>query len=328
MKKKLFGAALAAFFSAAMVMGSFAGELTAEEIMEKSKAASESLNEVSATVDGKADVTLAFPDQNMTLGVTGSMGMYVAATLDPLAALVEASMTGDMMGQSGSMDMEIYMVPEDDGSLYVYAGMDQGEGLEWMLTSIDAKTVSQYTDMLKGGKAMSDLPISFTLADGTVDVNGTECYSLVASLGWEDIMNLYKAALEVAGDAVPAESIPDEETLASVGALLGGLVVNFEMDVDTEKYLVQKLHIDLNGSDWVTLGATIAAMMGMTDDSGNLLSVSLDVNALYLDYYYDYGTPVSIEVPQDVVDNATNVGSATDLTEMAATMVEEAQSES
>ena len=108
---------------------------------------------------------------------------------------------------------------------------------------------------------------------------------------------------------------------------LGGLKLNVEMDVDAESYLPIRLYMDMAGSDWVTLGAMIGGMMGLTNEDGSLMSISLDVNDLYLEYLYDYSTPVTVEIPQEVIDSATDMGSAADLAGSAAEMVGEVESE-
>jgi len=329
MRKTLFGAAMAACFSASMVMGAFAGEMTVDEVMQKYVEASAGVTEANANAKGVADITLSMPEQETTMDIGGGLDLDMAFTLDPITVEVAGSMQGEAMGEGGQVDMHVYMVPAEDGGLSTYAGVDMGEGMEWALTSIDAETVGQFQELL-ANKTMdfSTLPISFELADGMADVNGTECYELVATLGWEDMLAVFQMAMEQAGDAIPEGTLPDEETLQAFGTLLGGLQMNFTIDVDSETFQPAYARIDFEGSDWVTLGAVLASVMGATDEEGNLLPMSLDVKDLYLEYFYDYSTPVAIEVPQEVIDNAQDMGNAADLTSGAAEMVaEEIESE-
>lgn len=327
MKKTLFGAALAACLSAGMVMGAFAGEMTAEEVFQNYIEASGTAEQVYANVAGEIDVQLSVPDAQMTLGGNGSMEMEVAATMDPLALKGVGKMSGQMMDQGGEVNMEMYMVPDEDGSLKTYVGVDMGEGMEYGVSTIEPEVVEQIKGMMGKADMFADLPISFELADGTVEANGVECYALVTTLGIEDIMNVFNAAVEKAGDVIPEGTMPDEETMAMITSLLGGLKLNFEMDVDTETYMPIRLYLDMEGSDWVTLGAMIGGMMGLTNEDGTLMSISLDVNKLYIEYLYDYSVPVTVEVPQEVIDGATDLGSAADLAGEAAEMVGEVESE-
>lgn len=327
MKKTLFGAALAACLSAGMVMGTFAGEMTAEEVFQNYIEASGTAEQVYSHVDGEIDAQLSVPDAQMTLGGSGSMEMEVAATMDPLAIKAVGGMSGQMMDQGGEANMEMYMVPDEDGSLKMYVGVDMGEGMEYGVSTIEPEVMEQIKGMMGNADMFADLPISFELADGTVEVNGTECYELVSTLGIEDIINIVNAAVEKAGDVIPEGTMPDEETMAMVTSLLGGLKLNVEMDVDAESYLPIRLYMDMAGSDWVTLGAMIGGMMGLTNEDGSLMSISLDVNKLYIEYLYDYSVPVTVEVPQEVIDSATDMGSAADLADEAAEMVGEVESE-
>ena len=321
MRKKLLGAALAACFSGAMVMGAFAGEMTVEQVLEKYAAATTEMSSFGAAVDGVANISLGVPDANMTMDMNGSTTMDMQMTIDPLAMEMSAQMSGEAMGQGGTMSMQMYMVPSENNTIKVYTGADAGEGMEWSVTEVENEAVSQIKDMLANGEMITDLPIAFELKDGTVEVGGKQCYALVSSLTWEDAMNLYAYAIEATGGMIPVESILDEETMETMTYLLGGLVINFEIDVDTETFLPMRAHIDTEGSDWVSLGATVAAMMGLTDEEGNLMSVDLNVNDLHLDYTYNYDQEVSIEVPQEIVDVATDLGNAMDLTDSAAGML-------
>lgn len=327
MKKTLFGAALAACLSAGMVMGTFAGEMTAEEVFQNYIETSGTVEQVSSHVDAKIDAQLSVPDAQMTLGGNGSMEMDVAAVMDPLTMKAVGTMSGQMMDQGGEANMEMYMVPDEDGSLKMYVGVDMGEGMEYGVSTIEPEVMEQIKGMMGNADMFADLPISFELADGTVEVNGTECYELVSTLGIEDIINIVNAAVEKAGDVIPEGTMPDEETMAMVTSLLSGLKLNVAMDVDAESYLPIRLYMDMAGSDWVTLGAMIGGMMGLTNEDGSLMSISLDVNDLYLEYLYDYSTPVTVEIPQEVIDSATDMGSAADLAGSAAEMVGEVESE-
>lgn len=327
MMKKLFGAALAVCFSAGMVMGSFAGELTAEEVLQNYMEAGQSISSLCANASGVADISLSVPDAEMTMGITGDMNMDLAATMDPLAIAASGTASGELMGEGGSISMQMYMVPEEDGSMTMYAGVDQGEGMEWASTTMESETMDQIKQLMGNTEMMKDLPIAFELADGTVSVNDTECYALVSTMGIEDMITLYKAVAEKAGEALPADALPDDETMEMVSSLLGGLKLNIEIDVNAEDFTPVKARIDMDGSDWVTLGSVLASVMGLTNEDGSLMSVSLDVNDLYIEYLYDYTTEVAIEVPQEVIDQAVAAGSLEDLSAGAAEMVEEVESE-
>jgi hypothetical protein len=140
---------------------------------------------------------------------------------------MSAQMSGEAMGQGGTMSMQMYMVPSENNTIKVYTGADAGEGMEWSVTEVENEAVSQIKDMLANGEMITDLPIAFELKDGTVEVGGKQCYALVSSLTWEDAMNLYAYAIEATGGMIPVESMLDEETMETMTYLLGGLVIGF-----------------------------------------------------------------------------------------------------
>ena len=321
MKKKMFGAGLAALFSVAMIMSASAGELTAEQVLLNYQEASAQATNFTAALTAGADITLSIPEADMSMGITGDMTMDMKAATNPLQVEMSADMNGSMMGQGGKMSMQMYMVPADDGSFEYYMGSDadDGNGMQWVLSTIDADTAGQLTEMIgnSGSGTLANMPINYELIDGTVDINGTPCYALTASLNWDDMMNLYTYAMQAvstaAGQELPTDALPDEDTLAAMGSMLGGLELYVEMDVDAEDFRVVRMLADLNDSDWAALGTTVAAMMGLTDDEGNLMNVSLQGNDVSLECFYSYDTPVSVTVPQEVKDAAANVGNAMDL---------------
>ena len=333
MKKRWFGFLLAAVTTASMAFGAAGAEASVDEIMANYREASKNVKEVSASVDMDADVQLSAEGQTI-VAVTGNAKMNVACTLDPLAVETTASMSGNMQAfggqeESGSFDMTMYMLPDEEGTIVTYVGMDMGQGLEWMKQALDEATSKQLMDMIAqaGTAEMPDIPVAFTLADTHTDVNGTECYCLNATLTVEDILNVLTTVMEQYKDQIPAEvagQIPDAETLQMVGSMLSGLKFNIEMDIATESYLPMHLHIDMEGSDWVTLSAIVAAALSEGAGEGEELpSMSIDVNSLYMDYVYDYSNPVEIVVPDYVIANAQDAGDLSEYSEMLETLESE-----
>ncbi|MCR4960223.1 MAG: hypothetical protein K6A74_02125 [Lachnospiraceae bacterium] len=331
MKKKLFGLLLAAFTCGTMVMGASAAE-TADEIMAKYKEASAAVEEVSATVDMNADIQLSMEGQTF-MSLTGNAAMNVAVDMDPLAIMETATMTGNMeMGgegsQGGSLNMTMYMQPDENGAFAIYAGVDMGEGIEWMKQAMGEEETAKLMEMIEQAKSaqMPDLPVAFELAAEGADVNGTDCYVLNATLTWTDLMNVLTTVIEQNKDQLPEEvvsQIPDAETLNMVGAMFSGLKFNIQLSIAKDTYLPMRAYIDMEGSDWVTLGAVVGSLVAGDGGEGSAPNIGLDVNSLYMDYVYDYSTPVEIVVPDDVKAAAQDMGEMGDYGEL----VEELESE-
>lgn len=334
MKKKVFGFGLAAIMSGVMAVGAFAGEATVDDVLAKYTEASSAVKEVTATVDMAADAAISVADEG-SMSLNGNASMDIAVALDPMQMYVDAQMNGKMammdQEQGGEIAMTIYGVPGDDNGLVMYAGMNDGSGMEWAKSTIPAEAMEQMQALIANSAQFNaaELPITYTLADATTDVNGSECYVLGCTLTWEDAMNVYTAVMEKFADQLPEEAtsqLPDADTLAMVGGMLNGLKFNIEIDVDTTTYLPMRAYMDFEGSDWVTLGAVIAAATGATNEDGSLPDVSLDVNDLHMEYIYHYDEPVEITVPDDVIEQAVDTGDATALANPAELM-EEIESE-
>ena len=282
--------------AAGMVFSAGAAETSAEDILAKYTEESANVQHALADIEFDADVKLSIPDAGMDLAITANGSMPMGFTLDPLQLGMDGSFSLNAMGQDLSMAMKMYMVPEDGTlSLYSFVQSSDEEG-QWEYSTMDASQYEQVQATMKEKLASIDfsaLPISFTL-DGTTDVNGANCYVLRAALTWEDLLALIKYAGEAAG-----QDVSDLSELSEVGAYLEGLVMNCELDINTENYHAQRIHIDMNGSNWAVLEQILPMMMDMSKEDGTYYSVSLTVNSLYLDVTYDYETEVSIEVPAE-----------------------------
>lgn len=336
MKKRLLTSVLAAGGALAMMMSAAGAEPTAQDVLSKYYEASSSVKAGAADVVMDGDVSVTMADQDMTMGLTGHGEEAVQFSMDPFAVKLDANMQGSAMGQEGKMNMQMYMVQEADGSLVMYTGIsdpaDESGALTWTKQTIAAEEAQKLFDMIKQASAMdfSDMPITYTLAEGTVDVDGIQCYELSSTLTWDDMLNLFKYAMEKSAASLPEEAastLPDEETLQSVGSLLAGLKMNLKMDINSETYLPVKVHVDFEGTDWTSIGAVIASMGGFTNEDGSPASVSLDVKSLYMDMTYNYDEAAAIEVPEDVKASAQEASPADALSGLESELGAEVESE-
>lgn len=318
MKKKLIGIALAACMTGTMALSTFGSAVTVDEVLANNRAATEAAKAFTADVAGQADVEIAVADQ--TMAFKGDVTMNMQTNMDPLEAQAKGSLNLDAMGQAMNLATEMYMKNDESGVLKSYAGVDEGEGMQWTVSSTDTETIEAVKAFLLN-QDFSDLPITFELADGTVDVNGAQCYKVTATLGVEDVLNLYNYALEKAGDAIPADQLPQGDSLTMMAAMLGGLKVNFEMDINAETYLMEKCRIDMDGSDFSMIGMLVGSMMGGASEEGEEApAININVNSLFMEMVYSYGEPTEIVVPQEAIDNAVEQ-SLTDIAGEAAEMV-------
>ena len=305
MKKKMILSLCAAAAAALMSVNAFAGEVTLEEVLANFSASSKEATEFVCDVDMKADISIDLPDMDSTFGMGGEGSMNIACTTDPINVGSTGSFNASAMGEQFDVDFQMYAVTEEDGSLgtYIHA-VANDEDTGWQYDALPAEDAAQILEMAKSINVdWSQMPINFTLGDGTVDVEGHDCYQLLSTMTGAEIIDLFKYAMEMAAQTVGeelSEELPTDQ-LDMIAPMLTGLVINMEIDVDSTEYLPMRMHMDLEGSDWTILGAVFAQYADLTNDDGTLMNVSIDVPALYIDYLYDYDAAVEISVPAEAI---------------------------
>ncbi len=300
MKKNMYLSLGVISAAAIMAFSASAAEVTVEDVLSNYAAAGKTIASFVSDAEIKADVTIALPDMDTTMGVTADGALNIQFAKEPLALASTGSVNLNAMGETMDVGIEMYGTTEEDGSLGMYMNTTQaGESSGWIYQGISAEEVQKLIEMINSTEIdLTALPITYTLGDGTVDVNGHSCYAVLSTLTGEDLINLVKFAAEAAGEA--AEELPTEE-LDQIAPLLSAVVVNMEIDVDTETYYPMHMHIDLEDSDWTTLAAVFAQFADLTNEDGSLMTVNLDVSALYLDYTYDYDAAVEVTVPEEAI---------------------------
>ena len=330
-RKTLLTSALILGISSSVLAGPV-GAATVDEVMQKYEEASKNAKEFSATMDMNAQLALSTSSETsgtstISMGATGSFD--IGYKLDPVTMGMEGSLKVDALGVGQNMEMKMYMVPSNDQwETYVYA--DDGNGGEWDYETVDASDITELTDMMQNMDiSLSDFPGTFTLGDQTIDVNGISCYQLLSTMTWSDLQPIITEAMEAAGT-----SMNDDDSAAIMDALFSGIVFDIEIDLDETTYLPTRLYLNLGNSDLSALSELLGYYMA-ADNSGSsaaLPNVSLDVNALYVEAYYDYTTPVNIQVPEEALiakttDNDPNVSSIGDSAENFLDQLEDAESE-
>ena len=317
MKKNVTGIALALTCTAAFSAAAMASDLTVDDVLALYSEGSAQVNEMNCDVDLGADIAITVPDldaEQGTISITGSAAMDMGMVLDPFAAHIAMDMAGSAVGQNADVAIDMYMTKKDDGAIGMYmTGDAMGETLDWQYVEIPAEETASVFEMLKNRTVdMSAFQLPFELGEGTVDIEGHTCYPLLATITWADLQNIINTALEQAGDALPEEVSGDNltQTLEMGGAILGGLVINLEIDVDSETGFPIRAYFDTEGSDWTVPAAMFAQYAEMTNDDGSLMNVDINVNDLHLEYLYDYDTPVEITVPDEAIaaeENGTTI---------------------
>ncbi len=330
-KKALFLSA--AIASSIMMITGVQAEETAQSIMTKYTEASAAVTETNAAIKMNGDLSANIADYGMSIDAKGTGSMDVAASLDPFKASVTGEFSGNAMGMDGSISVATYMVPGEDGNLITYTNADG----EWVAATASALSLDSLQEYISKAKDMdfSDMPLAFALEDGTVDINGTECYALKAAMDWASVKEYINWSLDKVNEAGLTDTLTDtdsdeyKEALSQMQTYLdmadpyaAGIVLNVEMDIDANTYLPVRVYADLNSSDWSNLLIVASSALGLTNEDGSAMDIDLTVNDLSMECIYDYETPVDIVVPEEAL--SAEVISADDLT---SSLVETAMSE-
>ncbi|MCR5161528.1 MAG: hypothetical protein K6C06_07135 [Lachnospiraceae bacterium] len=304
-KMALTAAALVCAASFGLLTG-FDSAATAEDVLAKYSENSKSITEAAADVTVDADVDLEIPEMETSFKLSADGTMDLAVTLDPIAVSALTKANASVLGQELNISLDMYAVTMEDGSLGLYTKEDMGEGAEWSFTSSESPvSIDEIKEMAaKVNIDFSQLPITFTLADEAVDVNGKSCYELTSTLTPDDMVALVQYAVKYAGEIAGEEVPVSEEDLQSVTAMasyLQGLLLNLTLDIDTETYQAMRFRIDFDGTDWAGLAPIIASMMDMTNEEGVPYTLNITANSLYMEYVYNYDEPVAIEVPAEAL---------------------------
>ena len=302
-KSLLLGAVLLGAASFSFLTG-FDSAATVDDVLQNYTEATKNITDVSASADFNVDVNVEIPSAQVNMGIKASGTEDVAVKMDPLSFKADASVTASMLGTDVDVAVSVYGIDDGNGNFSIYSqATEGGETTEW--TKVD-EDISSFMEIIENAKNnpidFSSLPVEFVLSPEAYDIDGAECYEVSADISVNDMFLLIEPYMnQLEGQGISAS---DMQTAQS---LLSGLVVSTKLYIDTTSYLPVMIHLDFDQSEWSTIGALIGSMFG-TDENGNAYEVSLNINSLEMDMFYDYETPVEIVLPADAA-SAKNVDS-------------------
>jgi hypothetical protein len=314
--------------TASMLCGFDSAE-TADTLIDKMNEASADLTSLTADIDMNVDAAVNISDgtTNSSIGISLTGSETVAASLDPFAAEITASLNFAALGSSQAIEEEIYMVTDENDALKLYTkSTDAGTGeSSWSVDTMDDFNIN---DLVKLSTAtsvsatdMADWGMELVLAPEAADVNGTECYLLTTSIDTDTLSTILSKLSDLTGEDMLAD-----EDISTALAMLQGLKIDMEYYVDAATYLPIKLHMDMNDSDLTTVNTLLNSYITYSEsDEAPSSTAELQLNDLSLDAVYDYTTPVSVTVPDEALEAEAsgNTDSLSDLAEDAASSVTE-----
>lgn len=307
MKKKLLLTALMLSMGSMMLTGLTVPK-SIDEIMEKYAEASKNITKADVSVDLNLEAGISMTSktigtQSMNFGFLGDLNVaFQTATapegeFPPISAKVDGSMELNIPDEHEAIQMEYYLITDEIGDLENYVKVSDGDQSEWQYLTVPAEQLEQIIGMVNPAQTdFSQMPGELSLSPGFSNVDGSSCYHVILTLTYDDIEPLLTQIMEATGEEMDSDAL----TLAALA--LNGLKLNAEMDIDANSYLIKKLHIDMDESDLSGLNAILAYAMAQNGDDGlDLPKVSIDISNLYMDYIYDYDSPVEISIPQEAL---------------------------
>ncbi|MCD8023637.1 MAG: hypothetical protein LUF30_11920 [Lachnospiraceae bacterium] len=332
MKKEIISGLL--ILGAASMLCGFDSTETAESIMHQM--AENTRNEESMTSDLtlNCDLSLVVSDDSVSTSIDFLAGIdfVTQVTLDPLAAMVDGTVTLSTFGMDETIVLQLYAVSDDDTlNTYIYmedsASDEEGEG-SWEYTSadlgdsdlqslIDTTSTMHYSDLTEWG-------ISFALASEAADFDGTECYLLTSTIDSSTFSTLLEKAEGLTiEDGESLTSATEDADIDAALELLDGLVITIEYYVDTTTYLPVAFHMDFNDSDLTVLNEYVASYLAEYLSSDDESTIEIVLNDLSLDMTMSYDDVEVITVPEEALE-AVASGEAEDLEDLIEEYVDEA----
>lgn len=200
-----------------------------------------------------------------------SMDISLESTSDPKAGHALGRAHVKMRGAELESVLEVYQVMEG-GRRATYSSLDNNWSKE--VSEQTKGSVITIDDSLFA--KMSDSVDDFHIAEGTVDVNGQECYQMYGEVTGENLQGLLGGQMLNAYGLV---KLPDEDAVSE-------LVIPITFNIYKEKLLPARIVVDMS-----------EAMNGLYDK----FEKTTNVNSYSIKLDFDkYGTVEEIRVPEEV----------------------------
>ena len=311
MKKKLL-LSLLSLGTAAMLCGFDSAE-TLDSLSEKSTAAQQDLETLSANIGFNADAAVIISDgtTDSSIGFVGNGAFLADYSMKPFGMKMDGSMQLSMMGQNETMTEKAYATSAENGDMKMYVYVEDsttGEG-SWTVQTMDGlnidELIAQSSEMSVSFSEMAEWGLEFTLAPEAADVDGTECYMISGAIEAADFGTMLDKAAEMVketGEELPTEELDEVKSYLD---FLEGLKLNMTYYIDAATYLPVKFHMDMNDSDLSIINVLINSMMG-SEDEENPSTASLALNDLSMDISFTYGGEVDVTVPEEALAAEAN----------------------
>lgn len=174
-----------------------AEDVTADALIDGYIQKNEDFQSISGVERIALSMNMAMMGQEMDMKM--DMVMDIESTKDISHVFGDMNMVQTGTGEEDmeeSMKTEMYSVREDDGSYTLYS-LDSDTG-SWSVSSLDEVQFNMdLSNLIRGD--------GFVLSDGTVDVDGVECYEVIGSMALADMMEYIGNSMEGLGEILPLD---------------------------------------------------------------------------------------------------------------------------
>lgn len=298
MRKKLFTAALLLGMSS-MLCG-FDQTETVESILQKQQEAAAAVSSTSSVVTVNADLAIDLSGAALKTTASGEIEFDLIPAGPDFRLEGSIDFLSPLLAQENTYDFRLFLKTDEAGGsdVYVYyANAVTGESY-WDHDSskgVDVGSLMSLSSSINSEK-LAALGIDFTLAPEAKENDGAECYQLAAVLDSSTFAAVLDKTSELAGQDLSAD-----ESFASAMQLLEGLKVNLSYDIDTETFLPETMHLDLNDSDLSVIEELVSSYLTAAMGSEEPLSIKITLNDASLDAVSSYNTVTEIIVPDEAL---------------------------
>lgn len=309
---------VAAAASSFWLLSGFDSEISVQEIISNSQAAVAASPGLSCQLQGNADVSLdmSLSGESQSLPVTGNVDFTVQYTKEPFCFAVTGTAVGDasVMGMAGDLNIDLYIVSQEDGSGIMYAYMPQIGDDQWHAASVTAEDMTKMSDMVTSSLSGDMSAVSgqtgidvaalqesmysdMAVSPEPETVDGIECYEVTSSITGDKLMEVIS---QVAA-AVPEANI-DESAMLVLQMVLSGVKVDTTTHYATDTFEPVAALVDLSASDFSSIAQMFGSMMMSSDSTEETQTpeIGVTVNALNIMAFYN-PLDSGIEVPEEAL---------------------------
>ncbi len=293
MKKKLVVLAMSLGLSLAMLTG--CGAPTVEELVDSMYENQPESATMDITMDMGLEMAMEGISAEIELGADFTAACQGLQNPEELVMEMTGTVDMDAMGTSESVDMEAYYVADgEEVTMYLY---DEASDMwTYSESEMDLSASMEANDSVK------ELWYNATLAEETEEKNGVECYVLTMDLNMADMADVMNEAMDAAEMEEMFESLGVSVDMEEMYEYIN---MKYTVYVSVEEQMLIAADVDASAID--LLG--ICDALGLSDYIGEI--ETLEFTTFTVGVVMSDINETTVEVPEDVIDEAVEAGDIT-----------------